>query len=59
MKAIVKYGFGKGETEIRDVPVPQIGDDDILMEVKAAGVCGTDIAFDDGGMKSCCGRRWS
>jgi alcohol dehydrogenase/L-iditol 2-dehydrogenase len=49
MKAIVKYGFGKRETEIREVPVPQIGDDDILLEVKAAGVCGTDIAFDDGG----------
>ena len=49
MKAIVKYGFGKGETELRDVPVPQIGDDDVLLEVKAAGVCGTDIAFDDGG----------
>jgi threonine dehydrogenase-like Zn-dependent dehydrogenase len=49
MKAIVKYGFGKFETEIRDVPVPEIGDDDILIEVKAAGVCGSDIAFDDGG----------
>ena len=49
MKAIVKYGYGKGETEIRDVPVPEIGDDDVLLEVKAAGVCGTDIAFDDGG----------
>ncbi len=49
MKAVVKYGYGKGETEIRDVPVPQIGDDDVLLEVKAAGVCGSDIAFDDGG----------
>ena len=49
MKAIVKYGFGKGETEIRDVPVPQIGENDVLLEVKAAGVCGTDIAFDNGG----------
>lgn len=48
MKAVVKYGFGKGETEIRDVPVPEIGDDDILIEVKVAGVCGSDIAFDDG-----------
>ncbi len=48
MKAVVKYGFGKHETEIRDVPIPEIGDDDILIEVKAAGVCGSDIAFDDG-----------
>jgi threonine dehydrogenase-like Zn-dependent dehydrogenase len=49
MKAIVKYGYGKYETEIRDVPIPEIGDDDVLLEVKAAGVCGSDIAFDDGG----------
>lgn len=49
MKAVVKYGFGKYETELRDVPVPEIGDDDVLLEVKAAGVCGSDIAFDDGG----------
>ncbi|MBN1299425.1 MAG: zinc-binding dehydrogenase [Actinobacteria bacterium] len=49
MKALVKYGYGKGETEIRDVSVPKIGDDDILIEVKAAGICGSDIAFDEGG----------
>jgi len=49
MKALVKYGYGKGETELRDVPVPKIGDDDILIEVKAAGICGSDIAFDAGG----------
>ncbi len=49
MKAVVKYGYGKYETELRDVPVPEIGDDDVLLEVKAAGVCGSDIAFDDGG----------
>lgn len=48
MKAVVKYDFGKYETEIRDVPIPEIGDDDVLVEVKAAGVCGSDIAFDNG-----------
>lgn len=49
MKAIVKYGYGKHETELREVPIPTIGDDDVLMEVKAAGVCGSDIGFDEGG----------
>lgn len=49
MKAVVKYGFGHLETEVRDVPVPVIGHDDVLLEVKAAGVCGSDISFDDGG----------
>lgn len=48
MKAVVKYGYGARETELRDVPVPEIGDDDLLIEVKAAGVCGSDIAFDNG-----------
>ena len=48
MKAVVKYGYGNRETELREVPVPAIGDDDLLIEVKAAGVCGSDIAFDDG-----------
>ncbi len=51
MKAVVKYGYGPGETELRDVPVPEIGDDDLLIKVEAAGVCGSDIAFDDGGHK--------
>ena len=41
MKAVVKYGFGPRETELRDVPIPEIGDDDLLIEVKAAGVCGS------------------
>jgi threonine dehydrogenase-like Zn-dependent dehydrogenase len=49
MKAVVKYGYGKHETEVREVPIPIIGDDDVLMEVKAAGVCGSDISFDEGG----------
>lgn len=49
MKAVVKYGYGNQETEVRDVPIPAIGDNDVLLEVKAAGVCGSDIAFDDGG----------
>jgi len=43
MKAVVKYGQEDGMVEMREVPVPQIGPDDILLEVKAAGVCGSDI----------------
>lgn len=52
MKALVKYGYGKGETELRNIPVPEIGDDDLLIEVKAAGICGSDLAFHDGGNTS-------
>jgi threonine dehydrogenase-like Zn-dependent dehydrogenase len=48
MKAVVKYGYEKGEVEVRDIPIPEIGDDDILLEVKSAGVCGSDIGFYNG-----------
>ena len=43
MRALVKYGNNPGELEIKDMPVPEIGDDDILLETKATGICGWDI----------------
>ena len=43
MRALVKYGNKPGQLEIRDVPVPQVGPDDVLLEVKAVGICGWDI----------------
>ncbi|MEA5001919.1 MAG: alcohol dehydrogenase catalytic domain-containing protein [Christensenella sp.] len=48
MKAVVKYQQGKDGIELRDVPVPEIGDDDVLLEIKAAGLCGSDLAFAQG-----------
>lgn len=43
MKAVVKYGKGKGLIEIRDIPKPEIKDDEVLIEVKAVSVCGSDL----------------
>ncbi len=43
MKALVKYAHGVGKVEIREVPGPKIKPDEVLVEVKAAGICGTDI----------------
>ena len=43
MKAVVKYGRQNGDVEIRDVQEPSIGPDQVLLEVKAASVCGSDI----------------
>ena len=43
MQALVKIAKGKGLVEIREVPVPEIGDNEVLIEVKAAGICGTDL----------------
>ena len=43
MKAVVKFGCNPGEVELRDAPEPTITEDDVLLEVAAAGVCGSDI----------------
>ncbi|MDR2019621.1 MAG: alcohol dehydrogenase catalytic domain-containing protein [Treponema sp.] len=44
MKALVKTAKGDGNIEVRDIPVPKIkNDDDVLIRISAAGVCGTDL----------------
>ena len=43
MLALVKTQKGKGYIELREVPEPTITEDEVLIEVKAAGICGTDI----------------
>src|ERR1700748_2736228 len=43
MPAVVNYAPEAGSVEIREVPVPEIGDQDVLLAVQAVGVCGTDI----------------
>lgn len=43
MKAVVKYGKGKGMIEIRDIPEPESKEDEVLIEVKAVSVCGSDL----------------
>jgi NADPH:quinone reductase-like Zn-dependent oxidoreductase len=43
MKAIAQDGFGSADVlEFRDVPDPVVGDDDVLVRVRAAG-CGPDV----------------
>ncbi|NMO03680.1 alcohol dehydrogenase catalytic domain-containing protein [Gordonia sp. TBRC 11910] len=34
---------GPGQLELQEVPVPEIGDDDILVKVAAAGLCHSDL----------------
>jgi L-iditol 2-dehydrogenase len=43
MKALVKTQKGVGFIEVRDVPEPQPGPGEMLIEVKACGICGTDL----------------
>src|SRR5881396_950135 len=41
--AVVTYDRKPYSVELREVPVPEIGDDDVLLEVAAVGVCGSDL----------------
>ncbi|MCJ7467307.1 MAG: zinc-binding dehydrogenase [Maribacter sp.] len=41
--AVVNYAPEKGSVEIREIPKPTIGDDDVLLEVANVGVCGSDL----------------
>jgi len=43
MKALVKYDAGPGNMEIREVPEPTAGEGEIKIEVKYAGICGSDL----------------
>lgn len=41
MKAAFLEDYGK--MGIRDVPIPEIGPDDVLIKIEAVGVCGSDL----------------
>jgi threonine dehydrogenase-like Zn-dependent dehydrogenase len=54
VKALVKFGRAKGEVQLRYLPVPEVGPGDVLIEVRAAGICGSDIGFYDGVHEEVC-----
>jgi threonine dehydrogenase-like Zn-dependent dehydrogenase len=41
---------GPRQVEVRDVPLPAIGDDDGLLVIESNGLCGSDVEFYDGGL---------
>ena len=41
--AVVQYALEPMAVELREVPVPEIGDDDVLLAVGAVSVCGSDV----------------
>lgn len=43
MKAVAKTAYGPGHLEYMEVPEPVCGDYDIVLKVKAAGICGSDM----------------
>jgi len=46
MKSAVFYG--KHDIRVEDTPMPVPGCEDVLVRVKACGVCGTDVHIYDG-----------
>lgn len=41
--AVVNFAPKKGSVEIREIPKPAIGEDDVLLKVSHVGVCGSDL----------------
>jgi alcohol dehydrogenase/L-iditol 2-dehydrogenase len=41
--AVVNYAPEKGSVEIREIEMPLIGEEDVLLEVENVGVCGSDL----------------
>jgi len=43
MKAVVKTERSYGKLEVQNVPKPQAGPGEVLVKIKAVGVCGSDV----------------
>jgi L-iditol 2-dehydrogenase len=43
MRAVLKWAPGAQNMALRDVPEPEVGPDDLLIEVGAVGICGSDL----------------
>src|SRR5438270_12831284 len=41
--AVINYAPQKGSVEIREIEMPVIGEEDVLLEVANVGVCGSDL----------------
>jgi len=43
MKALVKYGKGENDIELREIPEPIPQANEVKVKVEATGICGTDL----------------
>jgi L-iditol 2-dehydrogenase len=43
MIAVVNYAPEKGSVELRELDIPEIGENDVLLKVENVGVCGSDL----------------
>ncbi len=47
MQALVKTARGSGHLELRDVPAPVLDRGEVLIRVRACGICGSDLKIQD------------
>lgn len=45
MKAVIKKDYGPYQIEYTDIPKPEVQDYDVLIKVKAAAICGSDLGL--------------
>jgi len=43
MVGLVNFAKDPGSVELRDLPVPEIGEEDVLLSVDSVGICGSDL----------------
>ena len=48
MHALVKNAEGRGHMELQDIPLPQVKAGEVLLRVRACGICGSDLKIQDG-----------
>ena len=45
MKAVIKKDYGPYQLEYTDIPKPEVDEYDVLIKVKAAAICGSDLTL--------------
>ena len=43
MTAVVQFDLKPGAVEVREMPIPEIGDDEVLLKIGGVSVCGSDV----------------
>ncbi|HEY6401296.1 MAG TPA: alcohol dehydrogenase catalytic domain-containing protein, partial [Blastocatellia bacterium] len=43
MAAVVQFDLKPGSVELREAPIPEIGEDEVLLQVGSVSVCGSDV----------------
>ena len=45
MKAVIKYAEEAGSLEVKEVDIPKPKKNEVLIQIKASSICGTDMSI--------------